>query len=219
MSQELNLSSVKEVNILDLPAPDEEPGCRCNDGHPVPFISLTQDYMGTSELLTAAGALLLLSACHVHALCPKASQLCALSTWSRLTFHYRIRELSTGSSDWMHNSVAPADVSSVVSELLSLPYRPLWCWGSQGSFLLLSRPGGMWVRAQGGMLLLLRCSSVWCSLVFNACSELANRCCRVICHFLSTEQKKNAFCMLTICSEMVLWVATCLPLMLLGTWW
>lgn len=77
MSQELHQSSVKEVNILGLPASDEEPGCRCNNGYPVPFISLTQNYLGTSELLAAVGVLLLLSAC-VHALCPKTSKLCAL---------------------------------------------------------------------------------------------------------------------------------------------
>lgn len=94
--------------------------------------------------------------------------------------------------------MAPADVPSL-NELLSLPYGPAWLRGSQGSFLLQSRAGGRWVRAQGGMTLLL-CSSVCCLLVcflMLALNWLITAAV-VICDFLSVEQKKNALCTLFV---------------------
>lgn len=93
--------------------------------------------------------------------------------------------------------MAPADVPSL-NELLSLSSRPAWLRGSQGSFLLQSRAGGRWVRAQGGMTLLL-CSSV-CYLLFFLMLALnwLITAAVVICDFLSVEQKKNALCTLFV---------------------
>lgn len=58
--------------------------------------------------------------------------------------------------------------------------------------------GGQWVRAQGGMTLLL-CSSV-CYLLFFLMLALnwLITAAVVICDFLSVEQKKNALCTLFV---------------------
>lgn len=85
-------------------------------------------------------------------------------TWSRLTLHYRIRGLSSGSSVWMQSYLWPQLMCLLSTSCCLSPPDLRGSGVLRAASCCRAELGGQWVRAQGGMTLLL-CSSVCCLLV------------------------------------------------------
>lgn len=171
-----------------------------------------QDYLGTSQLLTAAGALLLLSSCGVHAL---RSEWVELDLGSRSTTELEGWALAAVSEC---RAICGPSWCAFSQRAVVSPLRTCVAPGFSGQLPAAEQSWGAMGQSPGRDDAAAVFLCVLFVVFFNACSELVNHCC---CGNLwlferGTEEKRSLH---AICSEIVLWVVTCSRVMPLGVWW